>query len=62
MTQEKETTDDVTYGEYKGNPTITLPVGQRGFTFGLSKAKAIITYIDEIKGFVDEHSEKQSSA
>lgn len=40
-------------GEYKGYPTIKLPLGSKGFTFGLSKAKAIIEHIDEIRSFVE---------
>ncbi|MEI6127281.1 MAG: hypothetical protein WCQ99_12095 [Pseudomonadota bacterium] len=47
--------EEVTYGEYKGNPTITLPAGPRGFTFGLSKARAILAYSEEIKAFVKQH-------
>jgi hypothetical protein len=46
---------EVTFGDYKGNPTITLPVGQRGFTFGLTKARAILTYSEDIKAFVEKH-------
>jgi hypothetical protein len=52
---------DVTIGEYKGSPVITLPLSADGkfpFTFGLGKAKAILKYIDEIKKFVDEHDKK----
>jgi hypothetical protein len=53
---------DVTIGEYKGSPVITLPLSADGkfpFTFGLGKAKAILKYIDEIKKFVDEHDKKK---
>lgn len=46
---------EVTYGEYKGNPTITLPLGPQGFTFGLNKARAILAFIEEIKAFVKQH-------
>jgi hypothetical protein len=52
--------DEVTVGEYKGNPVITLPIGPRGgFTFGLTKARAIIKYIDDIKGFIEKNEPKQ---
>lgn len=47
-------------GEYKGNPTISLPLGamdsegnEKVFTFGVRKAKAILEYIEEIKEFVE---------
>ncbi|MDR3665351.1 MAG: hypothetical protein P4L35_00785 [Ignavibacteriaceae bacterium] len=52
---------DVTIGEYKGSPVITLPLttdGKFPFTFGLGKAKVILKYIDEIKKFVDDHDKK----
>jgi len=54
---ETESTEqaEVTYGEYKGNPTITLPLGPRGFTFGLSKARAVLRYLDAIRAFVEKH-------
>lgn len=54
-TKENSDSQEVTYGEFKGNPTITLPLGQRGFTFGLSKAKAIVEHIEKIKGFLEKH-------
>jgi hypothetical protein len=42
-------------GEFKGNGTISLPVGPEGnaFTFGVMKAKAILKYIKDIEGFVE---------
>ncbi len=47
-------------GEYKGNPTISLPLGttdrdgnEKAFTFGVKKAKAILEHIEEIKEFVE---------
>jgi hypothetical protein len=52
---------EVTIGEYKGSPVITLPLSADGkfpFTFGLAKAKVILKYLDEIKKFVDEHDKK----
>jgi hypothetical protein len=52
--------DEVTVGEYKGNPVITLPIGPRGgFTFGLTKARAIIKYLDDIKTFIEKNEPKQ---
>jgi hypothetical protein len=51
--------DEVTVGEYKGNPVITLPIGPRGgFTFGLTKARAIIKYLDDIKAFIEKNEPK----
>jgi hypothetical protein len=52
---------EVTIGEYKGSPVITLPLSADGkfpFTIGLAKAKVILKYLDEIKKFVDEHDKK----
>lgn len=49
-------------GEFKGNPVISLPVGgsdRYPFTFGLSKARAVIEFFDDIKKFVDEHEPKE---
>jgi len=48
-------------GEYQGNPVLTIFINNNTnfrFSFGYSKAKAILTYLDEIKSFVAEH-EKQ---
>jgi hypothetical protein len=59
--EENEKKLDVTIGEYKGSPVITLPLSADGkfpFTFGLGKAKTILKYLDEIKKFVDEHDKK----
>jgi hypothetical protein len=44
-------------GEYQGNPIITIYINNNEnfrFSFGYSKAKAILAYLDEIKEFVDE--------
>jgi hypothetical protein len=60
--EENEKKLDVTIGEYKGSPVITLPLSADGkfpFTFGLGKAKAILKYLDEIKKFVDEYDKKK---
>lgn len=46
-----DTDSGVTFGEYKSHPTITLPTGRKGFTFGLTKARAILDHIGEIKTF-----------
>lgn len=46
------------YGEYKGNPTISLPLVEGSsfkFTFGLTKARLILEYLPEIKEFVSKH-------
>ncbi len=47
-------------GEYKGCPTISIPLldgnnteGQP-FSFGLRKAKAVVAYIKDIKKFYEE--------
>ena len=49
--------EGVTFGSYKGHPTITLPNGSRkGFTFGVGKAKAILEHLEEIRKFVEENS------
>lgn len=44
-----------TRGTYKGSPTLSVPK-QDGypFTFGLSKARAIMEHIDAIRLFVAE--------
>jgi hypothetical protein len=59
--EENEKKMEVTIGEYKGSPVISLPISPDGkfpFTFGLGKAKAILRYIDEIRKFVEEHDKK----
>lgn len=50
----------VEHGEYKGKPTITIPVGDpddKGmywpFTFGVGKAKAILAHLDAIRAFAE---------
>jgi hypothetical protein len=58
---ENEKKMEVTIGEYKGSPVISIPISPDGkfpFTFGLSKARAILKYIDEIKKFVEENDKK----
>jgi hypothetical protein len=49
-------------GEFKGKPVIRIPIVEdpspetswHWFTFGKSKAKAIIKYLDAIKKFAEE--------
>jgi hypothetical protein len=58
---ENEKKLEVTIGEYKGSPVISLPLtadGKYPFTFGLGKAKTILKYIDEIKKFVEDNDKK----
>ena len=40
---------------YKGNPIISLPIGNKKFTFGKTKAKAILENIEEIKKFLENN-------
>ena len=59
--EENEKKMEVTIGEYKGSPVISLPItpdGKFPFSFGLGKAKAILKYIDEIRNFVEKHDKK----
>jgi len=54
--EEKKQEPKVTIGEYKGNAVITLPTtadGKYPFTFGVTKAKAILKYLDDIRRFVE---------
>jgi len=49
--------------EYKGNPVISIPLGNNerySFSFGLTKAKAIIEYLDDIKGFIEKIESKEA--
>lgn len=50
-------------GNYKGHPTIELSMAgeDRGFTFGLKKARAILDNLDAIRAFVDKHDKSQSN-
>jgi len=41
-----------TLTEYKGHPTITVTGNGRPFTFGLSKAMAILANLDAVARFV----------
>jgi len=50
------------FGEFRGKPVIQIPLVEEPspdtawhwFTFGKSKAKAIVKYFDEIKRFSEE--------
>jgi len=48
--------DGVTVGEYKGHPTISLPMEGKEFSFGVSKAKTIVAFYEQIKKFVEDNS------
>ncbi|MFA8341784.1 MAG: hypothetical protein ACEPO8_02315 [Rhodothermaceae bacterium] len=53
-----------TISEYKGNPIISIPLGNNerySFSFGLTKAKAIMEYLDDIKGFIEKMEAKESA-
>lgn len=44
--------------EYKGHPTLKLPMGKdKWFQFGIRKAEAIVEYYEEIEAFVRENRE-----
>ncbi len=59
MSEEQNLQNDVPgpiESEYKGNPILTLnPESRYPFSFGLSKAKLVIQYIEEIKAFIQKH-------
>jgi hypothetical protein len=45
-------------GTYKGNSLIILPCGaDREFSFGMTKAKVILQYMENIKKFVESNGE-----
>ena len=53
---------EVKHDEYKGKPTLSLPVGESSktgevfyFTFGLVKAKKIIEHMSDIEDFIIQH-------
>ncbi len=48
----------VTIGNYKGHPVISLPNGDKPFTFGLAKAKTIVKYIEDIKKFIEDNEKR----
>ncbi|MBN2572438.1 MAG: hypothetical protein JXA68_09945 [Ignavibacteriales bacterium] len=48
-------------GTYMNKPIMTIypgPGEQFPFTFGVSKARAILQYLDEIKQFVEKYGKK----
>jgi hypothetical protein len=47
-------------GEFRGNGTISIPFGRENeaWTFGYMKAKAILTWYEDIKSFVAESEKK----
>lgn len=53
-----------TIGEYKGNPIISIPLGNSErypFSFGLTKAKAVLEYLDDIKKFVSQYETQEEN-
>ncbi len=55
--------EDPTRSEYKGHDMLNLPLGgtsDKTFNFGLTKAKTILLYIDEIQAFVDDMEKKKA--
>jgi len=45
------------YGTFQGHTVISIPLGREGyFSFGLTKAKALLAYLDDIKVFVSAAS------
>ena len=51
----------VSESEFKGNPMIVIKNDEQDqfpFQFGVKKAKLVIENIEEIKKFVDKHSEE----
>lgn len=63
MPETNEEYPDVIIGEYKGSPVISLPLTKDGrvkFTFGLTKAKAVLRCLDDIKEFVEENEKDEA--
>jgi hypothetical protein len=58
--RQKRYVSEPTVGEFKGNMTLSIPVGKDGeaFTFGTTKARAIVKYIEDIKVFIEESDRK----
>ena len=58
--RKKRTISKPEIGEFKGNGTIAIPYGREGeaWTFGYMKAKAILTWYEDIKSFVAESEKK----
>lgn len=63
MAKDKEEVQtEVTYGEYKGSPTIMIhELDDQGnkkpypFTFGAKKAKMIVKHIEDIEAFAEDN-------
>ena len=56
MQDENKAQDLPQEGEYKGHSILTLnPNSRYPFSFGVSKAKLILEYLDEIKAFIAKH-------
>ena len=53
---------EVSVSDYKGHPILQIPVGQsdRTFGIGLSKAKAVLEYMDDVKKFVEKYNTNES--
>jgi len=55
---------DCEYSEFKGRPTIGIPIAENKdggvfyFSFGVKKAQKILEYIDDIERFVLAHEGK----
>lgn len=53
--RDRRTCTEPERGEYKGFATLTIPYnGDRAFSFGLAKAKAIVAHFEAIRSFVEE--------
>ena len=49
-------------GEYKGNPMLILKNTEEDrypFQFGLKKARLIVEHIEDVKKFVEKHSQPE---
>lgn len=51
----EESVSCVEYSEYKGNPIISLQVNGKPFSFGISKAAAVLEHFEDIKRFVESN-------
>lgn len=58
MADRDQEVTEVTESEYKGSPVLILPSGRFPFSFGVSKAKLVLKYIEEIKQFVAKHAKE----
>jgi len=60
MENENEVKDQPQEGDYKGHAILTLnPNSRYPFSFGVSKAKLVLEYLDEIKAFIAKHDSKE---